>query len=89
MATISNEELLESVKASNLITGDYLDAMLLQKIAEVKHYLISAGVSEEIANSDVAIGTIAIGVNDLLSPQGTGGGQALSPYFMQRVFQLR
>ena len=89
MAAITENELLEIVKKSNLIAGNYLDDMLLVKIAEVKHYMSAAGVSDDVINSDVAAGTIAIGVSDLYSPQGTGGTQKLSEYFIQRVQQLR
>ena len=89
MTVIDELECLESIKKSNLITGDYLDEMILLKIKEVKNFMLFSGVDKTIVNSDVAVGTIAIGVNDLLSPQGTGGSQKLSEYFLQRVYQLR
>lgn len=89
MELMTDTQLLDYVKKSNLIVGDSLDAMLLIKITEVKQYMLSAGVSESVVNSDIAAGTIAIGVNDLYTPQGTGGTQKLSQYFMQRVIQLR
>lgn len=89
MTAISNDELLLRVKKSNLITGNYLDEMLLEKISEVKHFMLASGIAEEVVNSDIAVGTIAIGVNDLYSPQGTGSSQKLSDYFFQRVYQLR
>lgn len=89
MIAIDEEQCLELVKKSNLITGNYLDDMLLQKIKEVKSFMIFSGVAEDVVNSDIAVGTIAIGVNDLYSPQGTSGAQKFSEYFFQRVFQLR
>lgn len=89
MIAIDEEQCLELVKKSNLITGNYLDDMLLQKIKEVKSFMIFSGVAEDVVNSDIAIGTIAIGVNDLYSPQGTSGAQKFSEYFFQRVYQLR
>lgn len=89
MIAIDEEQCLELVKKSNLITGNYLDDMLLQKIKEVKSFMIFSGVKEDVVNSDIAIGTIAIGVNDLYSPQGTSGAQKFSEYFFQRVYQLR
>lgn len=89
MIAIDEEQCLELVKKSNLITGNYLDDMLSQKIKEVKSFMIFSGVAEDVVNSDIAIGTIAIGVNDLYSPQGTSGAQKFSEYFFQRVFQLR
>lgn len=89
MIAINEEQCLELVKKSNLITGNYLDDMLSQKIKEVKSFMIFSGVAEDVVNSDIAIGTIAIGVNDLYSPQGTSGAQKFSEYFFQRVYQLR
>ena len=89
MIAIDEEQCLDRVKKSNLITGNYLDDMLLQKIKEVKSFMIFSGVEEDVVNSDIAIGTIAIGVNDLYSPQGTSGAQKFSEYFFQRVYQLR
>lgn len=89
MIAIDEEQCLDLVKKSNLITGNYLDDMLLQKIKEVKSFMIFCGVSEDIVNSDIAVGVIAIGVNDLYSPQGTSGAQKFSEYFFQRVYQLR
>ena len=89
MIAIDEEQCLELIKKSNLITGNYLDDMLSQKIKEVKSFMIFSGVAEDVVNSDIAIGTIAIGVNDLYSPQGTSGAQKFSEYFFQRVYQLR
>ena len=89
MAFITDDELLQQIKTSNLIGGDFHDNMILLKIKEVKAFMLSSGVNDDIVNSDIAIGTIAIGVNDLLSPMGTGGVAKLSPYFIQRVLQLR
>ena len=89
MIAIDEEQCLELVKKSNLITGNYLDDMLSQKIKEVKSFMIFSGVAEDVVNSDIAIGTIAIGVNDLYSPQGTSVAQKFSEYFLQRVYQLR
>jgi hypothetical protein len=89
MAIITDDELLQNIKTSNLIGGDFHDNMILLKIKEVKAFMLSSGVLDDVVNSDIAIGTIAIGVNDLLSPMGTGGVAKLSPYFIQRVLQLR
>ncbi|MBR2909313.1 MAG: hypothetical protein IKC11_03075 [Clostridia bacterium] len=89
MAIITEDELLERVKKSNLITNNFLDEQLTEKIKEVKSFMFYCGVPQDVLDSDIVIGTIAIGVNDLLSPLGTGGTQKFSPYFMQRVIQLR
>ena len=71
--------MLESVKASLGITGDYQNATLTEYINEVTDFLIKAGVSE----GNITPGIVARGVADLW-----GGGGALSPYFMQRAAQL-
>lgn len=74
--------MLESVKASLGITGDYQNATLTEYINEVTDFLIKAGVSE----GDITPGIVARGVADLWNYGGGGG--ALSPYFMQRAAQL-
>lgn len=77
---------LESVKKALGITGEYHDDTLNIYIDEVKAYMVSAGVSEEVVNSKVSAGVIARGVTDLWS-YGSGTGK-LSDYFYQRVSQL-
>lgn len=74
--------MLDSVKASLGITGDYQDATLTEYINEVTDFLIKAGVSE----GNITPGIVARGVADLWNYGGGGG--ALSPYFMQRAAQL-
>lgn len=77
---------LNKVKSALGITGDYQDGTLTVYIDEVKAYMVSAGVSEEVINSDVAAGVIARGVTDLWNYNGGAG--KLSEYFYQRVSQL-
>ena len=77
-------EILEKVKASLGITGDYQNATLSEYIAEVKEYMRASGVPAEIVESEKAAGTIARGVSDLWN---YGDGK-LSEYFMQRVTQM-
>lgn len=74
--------MLDSVKASLGITGDYQNATLTEYINEVTDFLIKAGVSE----GNITPGIVARGVADLWNYGGGGG--ALSPYFMQRAAQL-
>lgn len=76
--------ILNSVKSSLGITGEYQDDTLNQYIAEVKEYLIDAGVPEIVVNSLKSAGVISRGVNDLW----TYGAGKLSEYFTQRVTQL-
>lgn len=74
--------MLDSVKASLGITGDYQNATLTEYINEVTDFLIKAGVSE----GNITPGIVARGVADLWN---YGGGEGtLSPYFMQRAAQL-
>lgn len=76
--------ILDKVKKSLGITGEYQDDTLKEYVNEVKLYLIDAGVPEAVADSDVSAGVIARGVSDLWN-YGTG---KLSEYFYQRVTQL-
>lgn len=77
-------DVLEKVKNSLGITGNYQDATLIEYITEVKQYMIDAGVPKDIAESEASAGVIARGVSDLWN-YGTG---KLSEYFYQRVSQL-
>ena len=77
---------LESVKSALGITGEYQDATLRIYIDEVIAYMVSAGVSIDVINSNVSAGVIARGVTDLWNYNGGAG--KLSDYFYQRVSQL-
>ena len=85
MAEISTE-LLTAVKNAIGITGNYQDETIKVYIAEVQHYLASAGVVGAVLNSEKSYGVIARGVLDLWN-YGAGDG-SLSPYFHQRTIQL-
>lgn len=84
---MTNEELLLKVKTAIGETSDFQDGLIQLYIDEVKDYMLSAGVSQEKINSSKAIGTIARGVMDLWD-YGSGATN-LSPYFKERVIQLR
>lgn len=75
-------DVLTHVKNALGITGEYQDNTLTEYINEVKGYIISAGVSNAVTESDTSAGVIARGVADLWI-NGT-----LSNYFYQRVTQL-
>ena len=77
---------LDDVKTTLGITGDYQDDTLQMYIDEVMQFIIDAGVSASVANSNVTTGLIARGVADLWN-YGSGGAD-LSPYFVSRVVQL-
>lgn len=83
---MTDDELLKRVKIALLIGGTYHDEMLKIYIAEVKDFLKSAGVVNEILQSEKIVGIVSRGVADLWN-YGAGAG-ILSPYFMQRAAQL-
>lgn len=76
------DPMLESVKASLGITGDYMDTTLQQYIVEVEEFLKDAGVN----SAKITPGVVARGVADLWN-YGAGEGK-LSDYFMKRATQL-
>lgn len=83
---MTNAELLEKIKIGLMITSPVFDDVLTLHIEEVKDYIKSAGISEEIVNSERCVGVIFRGVSDLWN---NGSGTAkLSPYFRDRVVQL-
>lgn len=75
-------DVLADVKQALGITGNYQDNTLNQYIAEVKAFLVDAGVAE----ANITSGIIARGVADLWN-YGAGEGK-LSSYFMMRASQL-
>lgn len=77
---------LDDVKTALGVTGTYQDDTIQQYIDEVIRFIIDAGVSERVANSDVTTGLITRGVADLWN-YGSGGAD-FSPYFVSRVVQL-
>lgn len=82
-----NDELLIKVKKGLGITGDFQDNTLQIYIDEVKDFMHRAGVSDAIINSNSSVGVIIRGVSDLWD-YGSGS-TGLSPYFKERVVQLR
>lgn len=82
-----NDELLMKVKKGLGITGNYQDDTLLIYINEVEDFMRGAGVSDAIINSNSSVGVIIRGVSDLWD-YGSGS-TGLSPYFKERVVQLR
>ena len=84
---MTNAELLIKVKAALGITGDYQDATLTEYIDEVKLYMRSAGVPDDVIDSVSSVGCISRGVSDLWN-YGSGNAK-LSQYFIQRMLQLK
>ena len=87
LTPIEDAALLAKVKVSLNVTGSQFDESLTLYIDEVKQYLHSAGVLEEVVHSTLAVGCIARGVADLWNYGGTDA--KLSEYFYQRAEQLR
>ena len=77
---------LSEVKELLGITGTYQDKTLNLYALETIEYMVSAGVTPEIASSEKAIGVVARGISDLWN-YGSGNTQ-LSQYFKERVIQL-
>jgi Phage QLRG family, putative DNA packaging. len=77
---------LEDVKNALGIEGSYQDKTLKQLINEVIEDLIDSGVKKEVAVSKKAVGTIAIGINDIWNY--SAGEVKHSPYFEKRCIKL-
>lgn len=87
MAQLTAAERLVKVKTALGMNGsDYQDETLSLYIGEVQEFMIDAGVQREVAESEAAVGCIAVGVNDLWNY--SSGGVRFSDYFKSRVVQL-
>lgn len=69
---MTNYELLAECKKGLGIpvASANFDGLLTQKIVAVKGYMVGSGVSETMLNSDLAVGTIVMGVTDIWNIQG-------------------
>ncbi|MCQ2308205.1 MAG: hypothetical protein MJ000_11700 [Bacteroidales bacterium] len=77
---------VSEIKTRLGITGNYHDDLLAAHAADVKEFLIGAGVSEEIVNGAKSVGVITRGVSDLWN-YGSGDGK-FSQTFFQMATQL-
>jgi len=85
---MSDSELLTQCKIGlniNQSTTD-LDGVIMQKLFAVKGFMANAGVSENVLESDLAVGCIVLGVSDLW--QLSGGDVKFSPVFHVMLAQL-
>lgn len=80
-------ERLYRVKSALGITGSYQDTTLIEYISEVEDYMRYSGVPERVIREPTATGAVVRGVADLWN-YGSGG-TGFSPYFEQRIVQLR
>lgn len=84
---MTDEELLKEVKTRLNVTGTWQDNTLLSYIDDTKNFMLDAGVSMDLINSNISVGVITRGVSDLWN-YGMGNAD-FSPYFEKRVIQLR
>lgn len=84
---MTDAELIEAVKVSGNVSGDYQNPTIQFYIDEVKAYLLSSGVDAEVIGSTLAKGCISRGVYDLWYP--VAGQAKFSEVFYQRADQLR
>ena len=88
MAQLTAAERLAKVKIAIYGTSEqnFNDEQLQFYIDEVIEELVDAGVAREVAESNAAVGCIAIGVNDLWNY--SSGGVRHSEQFDRRLIQL-
>lgn len=86
MAQLTAAERLAKVKTALGISGGFQDDTLTIYIDEVIEELVDSGVARSIAESNAAVGCIALGVNDLWNY--SSGGVKHSDYFYKRMIQL-
>lgn len=80
---MTEADLLAKIKKGKNITGNYQDDTLKIHIDEAKAFMLSAGVPQDVVDSEKAVGCIMRGVSDLWE------GDSLSSYFKMRVIQLK
>lgn len=79
---MTREDQLNACKRSMNITGTYQDAPIGILLDEVRQLLVDAGASEELVDSEEAIGTICRAVDDLFNYR------KLSEYAHMRIINL-
>ena len=86
MTQLTAAQRLAKVKTALGISGDYQNDTLTFYIDEVIEELVDAGVARIVAESNAAVGCIALGVNDLWN--FSSGGVKHSEQFNRRLIQL-
>ncbi len=84
---MTEAELLIEVKKGLGVTGPTQDGTILRHLKDVKAFMASAGVRTNILESEASVGVILRGVADLWNLES--GTVRFSPYFMQRLIQLK
>ena len=80
---ITPEQLLERVKKTNNITGNFHDDRVKEYINDVKRFMAGVDVPAAVLETDAVVGLIAMGVDSLME---TGD---ISPYVQKRIIQER
>jgi len=83
---MTNEELLEEVKIGLTEDNNDNDGTLRIKTIGTKQYMLGAGVSQEIIETELGITTLTIGVNDVWNLES--GVLKFSPLFNTLLIQL-
>ncbi|MPM27246.1 hypothetical protein SDC9_73756 [bioreactor metagenome] len=87
---MTDAEMLVKVKAGLTVVGTYNDTQLQIKVSAVKNYMLNAGVTQEIIESDLGITTITVGVLDLwnLSSGEVKFSEAFSQYLLPQLMAV-
>lgn len=75
--------MLDEVKKSLGITGDYQDDVIERWIKEIQYLMVEGGIPSSVVASKTSAGVIAKGIDDVYFQKGE-----LSTYFWQRAVQL-
>lgn len=88
MTQLTAAERLEKVKTAmpGISVGNYNDDTLTFYIEQIIEELVDGGVARSIAESNAAVGCIAVGVTDLWNY--ASGQVKHSEYFYKRMIQL-
>ncbi|RTE05494.1 phage gp6-like head-tail connector protein [Paenibacillus whitsoniae] len=78
---MTDDELLEKVKRGLSVSGSFNDTTLRIKVLAVKQYMLNAGITQEIMESELGVATLTIGVTDLWNL--TSGEIKFSPAFSE------
>lgn len=84
---MTEAELLQQIKIGMGFADTFHDEALKLRINEMKDFMRSKGVKEDVINSPASVGCILAGVNDLY--YYASGGVKLSDYTVKRVIQLK
>lgn len=86
---MTTDELIIEVKKGlgiSIDSNEKIDQVIKQKVLAVKSFMKNAGVTDENMNSDLAIGVIVMGVNDIW--ESKAGEVKFSPAFSTLITQI-